>query len=1009
MDEDHKAFVAVRLGPHFVHSDRRRFAIIPDTSSGEILMDIEDGEPILLEGEPNYRLQYYWNERLAQMEGPRTSIERTEFLKESYQLRMEDKLLWPLGLLFDQTLVGRVDQSRFFNLISELNPSLAAVRSQFYDWPHLLGMKDHNRTSYAFAFWKIFVSMKMAMQGIETADDIQDVHINLLAKTFRPNGLWPDWLGEHTRRALRTFVTAIGNMRSEPAFGHAIGRLHFERKSRSVSAAVGRPHLGWVETAYARWVDSQHLMTQKGYRRALKFLLEVLAEFPVEVAGDPQKAFGRDVIVRLIDRAAVWSTPDLRMHALGRIFDFLTWYSDESRDDNGHPTVIATLTASDVARFRKQQPASSRMAETVSRPMPPRYHARLKEIISEDDFAWPKSLTHMSNGKPRLWFTWVDPKTGESRPVFSEVLPRLLMLLLDLPLRTIQARRLDSGEGDDERWDAATGTWMRNDSRKAGYWRKNKAHNCRRGAIRRIKSMGRSGEDITGLYINSNKTQDRNQLFDENSGYEIPWQHEDVLRNLDDMRRWQETYNPVRRPLPLDEVPNNIMKDDPSATVLAMQPDRFYLFRDPLNGGKRGNEAPPSYGALLQFFLDALAELERRLNLEDPDEPVTIITGRDPSGLPKQAIYSMHGMRSSTLSALHAEGVPIGILSKLVAGHATILMTLHYIKYEPAHVSEILTSAREKALTEQASSFRQTLSQSSFEQAAKMTARLSDDGLHQASGLYSEKSAWTAMDTGICPNGQTRCDVGGEPLLRRSNNGKDKSTYAPVPGGPRNCVRCRFFVTGLPFLIPLCAQSNSISARANSVSQRIQDREVELKSLKQQRHQHSSSGESIPEQLRRRIQVLEAEWDTDQERRDQLLADFHATVTLIEKIRLLGQTSNDDKLPMIISEDGLPDVSGRESTRFELTDAVVQMSRFFPSLASDDLERERDAFLDRILYQEGYVPFAMSPLSKEEKRKAADAMAALLIGELGAMEAENLLEGRGRSKNWVWPTASVGW
>ena len=65
--------------------------------------------------------------------------------------------------------------------------------------------------------------------------------------------------------------------------------------------------------------------------------------------------------------------------------------------------------------------------------------------------------------------------------------------------------------------------------------------------IREILSL--TGQ-ITGFLVNSSKTKDVGDLFGENSGYEIPWQHDEVLENLAAMRTWQEKFNPVsgRRP-----------------------------------------------------------------------------------------------------------------------------------------------------------------------------------------------------------------------------------------------------------------------------------------------------------------------------------------------------------------------------------------------------------------------------------------------------------------------------
>ena len=141
----------------------------------------------------------------------------------------------------------------------------------------------------------------------------------------------------------------------------------------------------------------------------------------------------------------------------------------------------------------------------------------------------------MRQGKRLHWFTWFDPETVTTKPVFCEVLPRMLLLHLDLPLRNVQVRHLDSGEGDSREWDSASGRWKAANGKHAGYWESVGAKNPRRGVFRKIQTL--TGQ-MTGFWVNSNKTQDGSDLFGENSGYEIPWQHEEALRNLAQMRAW---------------------------------------------------------------------------------------------------------------------------------------------------------------------------------------------------------------------------------------------------------------------------------------------------------------------------------------------------------------------------------------------------------------------------------------------------------------------------------------
>jgi hypothetical protein len=622
--------------------------------------------------------------------------------------------------------------------------------------------------------------------------------------------------------------------------------------------------------------------------------------------------------------------------------------------------------------------------------MPTRFHFMLAEIISENDFAWTKSITDRNTGLPLHWIPWTDPETGKTDSIFCEVLPRMLLLQLELPLRNIQVRRLDSGEGDEREYDPKTKRWQNATGLHAGYWKRIGAKNPRRGVIREIRT--KTGE-IAGFWINSNKTRDGQNLFDERSGYEIPWQHDSVIENLTAMRKWQEKYNPVKSPLPHAKLPRNVFHEEPSRAIRAVLPDRFYLFRFPQNNWDRGHEAPVSYRIFLQFFLDALDQLEKRLRQDDPASDITIITDRDTSGRPRKAIFTMHGMRSSTLTSLHMAGVPIGVLSKLVAGHATILMTLRYTKFDPAHVNEILIDARSKISTEARGQFENFLKSATMEHAMRMTARLSDDGIQQAKNSYGEPSGWTRLDIGICPNGATLCHIGGEAIHRKvEKTGRNKSPHKPVSGGVRNCVRCRFFVTGVPFLIPLWAQALANIAKIDQISRRISELSDEIQAAKLER---LSLGDAVPETLRQRIRILEETFYSETDARDQALADVHATIVYVEKVRAIAaEDANDEtKLPMLLGEEGAA-VSFRESTRFELIDAVVQASRWFPSISSPELEAERDEFLNHVLWRNGYVPITLSALKPDERRKSADALAQLLLVELGASETQNVIEGR---------------
>ena len=207
-------------------------------------------------------------------------------------------------------------------------------------------------------------------------------------------------------------------------------------------------------------------------------------------------------------------------------------------------------------------------------------------------------------------------------------------------------------------------------------------------------------------------------------------------------------------------------------------------------------------------------------------------------------------------------GVPIEILSKVVAGHASILMTLKYTKFEPVHVNEILTKARMQALATARDEFPDLLKSVALEEAMLMTARLSEDGVRQMKGPYEESNLWSRFDIGICPNAATLCHEGGPAIVKRNDKGKDRSKYSRVPGGDRNCVRCRFFVTGLPFLIPLWAHANAIFAKIDRVAKKMAGTQAEIDNLKGEKQRLNLAGEQAPRDMRRQITLLEEIWMT---------------------------------------------------------------------------------------------------------------------------------------------------
>ena len=906
----------------------------------------------------------------------RYHAERADVAGQLVAMHGQGLLLWPLTLMFGLSTLGKVGKGLFRNTVLAAHPELEAIRTGFEVCGHL-GTSAKAVETQRF-MWAFVVGLRFASTAtIVGPEDFKNRHLQLVSDIVRPDGIRHPRVPSHHDRALWRLVE---HYRHHPdTFGNVT--VHWRKGARPERPADCPAYMEWLAPAWQEWMAGKDLIDCRHHDRALGLLTDFLATVPPDAGATPAAPCARANMKALLAHASGWSTPDQRRYALSKIRDFAEWLSIEEADASG-PSFQVGLFEQDIVRARAKWGAerSAKPGRKMTRPMPRVLHDRCKEIISGDDFAWPKSLT----GRLTQWFTWHGPN-GELRQEFCPVMSRLLLLLLELPIRGVQARRLDSGEGDDRRWDPEREAWFPNAGRHAGHWRRSGARNIARGVIHEILDKGRT---ITGLWINSNKTQDRRTLCDETSGYPIPWENPGVLANLDTTRRWNEVFNPVDGPLPHRELSKGLFKDDPTDLVARHIPDRFYLFRTPLNPWQGGHREPPSHGDLTAFFLATLDELERRLAADDPRESVKIILKRR-HGVPKLSLFTVHGMRSSTLTGLHQAGVPIGIISKMVAGHASILMTLGYIDYEPQHVSELINAARATSEARDQEQFRAFLKRASFQQAMRGTAGMGD-GLPRSPGGGVDLSLSSLLDIGICPNGGTRCREGG---------GQRNRVDIEVPGGSRNCIRCRFFRTGYPFLFPLWAHGNALLAKADGLARQAKEQEEEMVILKAERAELHSDGRPIPDVLQDRIRSVREAWLTTCEARNGRFDDFHVALELIEKVRALGGWQDadptDPNLPAKPRAE-VPEVKGRQASRYEVVDAVVQASRHYPSLASPDMERERDGMTDRIAYRSGYAPPSLAALGKAEWRRSGDALARLFVSALTSVEVDDLIEGRKR-------------
>ena len=594
-----------------------------------------------------------------------------------------------------------------------------------------------------------------------------------------------------------------------------------------------------------------------------------------------------------------------------------------------------------------------RSGQTHRIPMPTRFLEVLKKILVDNNFSWCKK--HKED-----CFVWTNPETGNPEKIWSPVRAGLILLRTLVPIRNKQAAMLDSGEGDKNRYDQHNARWVKNEGSHANYW-KNKGHH--RGVLKKIWDPEKE-KYFVGLYINTNKTQDRQKQYLE-VGYDIPWHNKEIVDLISYIRDFQEKFNPVKGPCPFTMT----SEPEPTPDVLARIPERFYLYRD---ASTIKPYAPVTDGRMKHFWRKLMRELERRLPLEGilNDDGTTIQIMESET----KAIFDLHGLRVTTLTAFARNGVPIEILSKVVAGHASIVMTLHYTKFDISHVTELLEKAsnlRDKNSQKELAGWLKTRT---IEEQMTVIAFNNIDGFKQMGSFQS--SLWRFMDHGICPNGGTKCNEGGEALIDH----KDRKKYGPIEGGACNCVSCRFFVTGPQFLLGLKAKFDETSFLVEESATRFRKFAFLKSELQDQKMKDHNDG--IQFERENELRKAQDDYSGALHELNVLCNSLHDTFNLgKQSLLLLEKNELGDKALNLITNARDKSIINECST-LDLVDEICQEATFFPSINCTQANRARSLMVSRLVLQSGKVPMFLT-LSEEQQKKAMDASMAFLYKRHG--------------------------
>lgn len=590
---------------------------------------------------------------------------------------------------------------------------------------------------------------------------------------------------------------------------------------------------------------------------------------------------------------------------------------------------------------------------------------------SDPDCVW-RSNNFMRNGK-RI----------TSYQMWSPVKAMVIFVKLHLPLRTYQVRMLDSGEADT--WRYEKGQWKLNDLHDFALG--NEKRPFGRGVFRRIYDT-MTGLFSTGLYINTNKTADQSK--DElERGYVIPWQNKEVLYWLEKLRNWQEKYNPIGEPTDCSKLLEKHIGKKKSQNQLESMGEIAFLFRNASAAGEDRYKPIPAH-AIPTIWYQLLLTLENQLAEQgttlDNGARLKLVSDYPEDTYEKNKIstlFPLHSLRVSLITAYTMDTqLPLPVISKLLAGHTRLLMTIYYNKITPSVMTEKMDVAHDQLDEKSKQSVRNFLKDASMEQIqCKMV--YNNEGSIQAALANRTPIGWEERAAGLCLVGGNTvksdevstlggCWNGGD-LIKDSKLSKNR-IYSSVPHGPENCIRCRWFITEARYLPVLNAQFNQLSYKVHQAANISVEIEGELEALKDE--QFFCEEQDKPFNRYDELQALQRRWEKQLVEADEYTKDWLACFELISKIIQVEESrSKNDTKDKLIAVGTEQDV--HYALKFIETDSeLLHLSlccddaEFYPDL-QDELRKtpaipKRSLHLSRALMKKGLKPIFLEMDDKQQ-------------------------------------------
>lgn len=552
------------------------------------------------------------------------------------------------------------------------------------------------------------------------------------------------------------------------------------------------------------------------------------------------------------------------------------------------------------------------------------------------------------------------------------------------------------------------------------------------GVLRRALTASADGwQSDVFLYVNTNKTAD-NKKEGAAKGFEVPlpllpcplrtddrgeWIRPDFSSDrerliwlsdlaenthwwLAKLRDWQERYNSIERRAEWSELSGTRLISEKSNEKYSMYRPTCFLFREPSMGSSKLHPGPAypvpdwvvgaAWWSLNKELQDRFAA-EGRKNADGS----MIRLVKDDSGLQnKTCEFDLHSIRVSLITALVVEGkVPIEIVQRLV-GHSRILMTLYYTKLTNGQMQQALKTGMARLAETAVDAEKEFLRNASVEQIRDSSAYLDESSALAALGVSNHAAqrpviAWVRVVGGICPVGAVARDTEGGLSAGCFNGGEHigSGRYAPVTGGERNCVNCRWFITRPAFLGELVSMFEVAQYRAREADERAvkaaADHHAAI-SAEDDAHQSKQSPQTMAK-LRLAVDQAERLCDSIGEQGISAKVTMGNAYRLIRRLLdVMNRRDAPQESDALVLSGGTGELTAiLEETTSEMLQLarVTRHAEVFPELDPGKAILKASQIMARKLADDGVSPWLVLDLSEDERCRLTNGV----IRELGML------------------------